>query len=324
VSPLRVLITDHPWPDLTVERQLLSALGAELVEAPNGDESTLIELARDVDAIGTCWAKVTEAVIAAAPRLRVVARYGIGLDNIAVPAASERGIPVTYVPDYCVEEVADHTLALLLACLRKVGFYHLRTKQGEYQLQAGSPLRRLSKLTLGLIGFGRIGQEVFRRARGLGLSVIAYSPSGNDRGSGCRMVSLDEVLEQSDAVSLHLPLADETRRLIGMSELRRMRRSAWLINTSRGGLVDHAALWSAIESGEIAGAGLDVFDPEPPDLAEALYRDERVIVTPHAAFLSEESLADLRQRATASIVQVLQGLQPEHLANPHVYKDPHA
>jgi D-3-phosphoglycerate dehydrogenase len=320
----RVLITDHPWPDLAVERQLLAAIGAEVVDAPDGNESTLVGLAKDVDAIGTCWAKVTQAVIQAAPKLRVVARYGIGLDNIAVDVASQRGIPVTFVPDYCAPEVADHALALAFACLRKIGFFHLRSKQGEYKLQAGTPLRRLSALTLGLVGFGRIGQEVFRRAACLGFNVVAYSPSGNDRGTGCRLASLDDVLANSDVVSLHLPLTDQTRRLIGSSALSRMRRSAYLINTSRGGLVDHAALWQAIQSGEIAGAGLDVFDPEPPDLSQPLYRDERVIVTPHAAFLSEESLADLRQRATASIVQVLQGLQPEHLANPHVYKDPHA
>jgi D-3-phosphoglycerate dehydrogenase len=263
---------------------------------------------------------VTDAVIRSAPNCRIVARFGIGLDNIAVATATEFRIPVTNVPDYCVSEVADHTVALVLACARKVSFFHLRTKSGEYKLQTGSPLRRLSSLVLGLVGFGRIAANVFAKARALGFDVLAHCRSGNDRGTGCRMVGLDELLRRSDFVSLHLPLTAESRRLLGSREFALMKPSAVLINTSRGGLVDHDALWRAIQSGQIAGAALDVFDPEPPDLSLPLFRDERVLVTPHAAFLSEESLLELRRRAARQITAVLQGLTPENVVNPQIHR----
>ncbi|MBX3437746.1 MAG: C-terminal binding protein, partial [Planctomycetaceae bacterium] len=170
----RVLITDRPWPDASVERAILEPAGCELIEAPNGEEATLVELAREVDAIATCWAKVTAHVIAAAVNCRHVARMGIGLDNIDVAAATKRGIVVTNVPDYCVEEVADHALAMLLALARNITFFHLRTKRGEYDLKAGPPMARLSGQTLGLVGFGRIARSLRTRATALGLRVIAH------------------------------------------------------------------------------------------------------------------------------------------------------
>lgn len=309
----RVLLTDRAWPDASIERDILAAIGAELIEAPDGSEETLAALAADVDAIGTCWARITETVIRAAPRCRVIARFGIGLDNIDVPFAAGRGIVVTRVPDYCLEEVADHALALLLALARNVAFFHHRTKQGEYDLRAGPPMRRLSKQTLGLLGFGPIGQAVFRKARGLGLNVVAWSRSGNDRGTGCPLVALDQLLAISDFVSLHLPFNDATRHLLAGREFRRMKPTACVINTSRGGLIDHDALDDALSQGRLAGAALDVFDPEPPDLSLPLYRHERVIATPHAAFLSVESLQELRTRAARQIADVLEGRQPEHV-----------
>lgn len=283
------------------------------MEAPDGAEETLVRLARDCDAIGTCWARVTANVIAAAPRCRAIARFGIGLDNIDLKAAAARGILVTRVPDYCVEEVADHTLALLLALNRNVAFFHLQTKRGEYSLKAGPPMRRLSGQTLGLIGFGRIGQAVYRRARGLGMKVFAWTRSNDDGGTGCLMRAFNEVLETSDYVSLHLPLTDATRGLLGVEALRRLRPTAALINTSRGPLVDHAALERALDEGRLAAAALDVFDIEPPDLSRPLFRNERVIATPHAAFVSEESLIELRTRAARQLADALHGRTPEHV-----------
>lgn len=315
----RVLITDRAWPDVEVERLILSPIGAEIVDSPAGDEATLIELARDVDAIGTCWAKVTPAVIEAASRCRVISRFGIGLDNIDIVTATARRIPVTYVPDYCVSEVATHALAMLLALVRKVTFFHLRTKQGEYRLQSGTKLRRISELQLGLVGFGRIAQELYAKARAIGFHVSACSRSGNAHGTDCPMVSFDQLLEQSDYISLHVPLTDESHGMFGSREFERMKRTACLINTSRGALIHPQALWQAIQSGTIAGAALDVFDPEPPDLSQPLYCDERVIVTPHAAFLSEESLSELRRRTATQIAQSLQGLRPGNVVNPQVY-----
>jgi len=315
----RVLITDRAWPDCEVEREILAAAGAEIIEAPQSDEETLVELARDCDAIGTCWANVSEAVVRAAVRCRVIARFGIGLDNISVRTATELGIPVTCVPDYCVDEVAEHTLALLLSLARRIPLFDARAKRGEYDRRIDPPLRRVSGQTLGLVGFGRIAQAVFRRSAGLGLNVIAHSPSGNDHGTGCRMASLEELLSTSDFISLHCPLTNATRNLVGADQLARMKPTAYLINTSRGPLVDHTALWDAIRTGRLAGAGLDVFDPEPPDLSQPLFRDERVLVSPHAAFLSADSLHALRSRTARQIADVLQLRRPEHLVNPDVW-----
>lgn len=319
MAAMRVLLTDRPWPDSDTEREILAGVGAELVEAPASDESTLCELAGDCQAIATCWAPVTEAVIRACDDCRIVARLGIGLDNIDVETASSLGIPVTNVPDYCVSEVVHHALALILACARKVAFYNQQAKAGKYELQAGSPLRRIEGQVLGLVGFGPIARTLFAKARSLGFEVIAHTPSSSDYGTGCSMVSFDELLDRSDFISLHAPFTQQSSRMFGRKQFERMQGSAYLINTSRGGLVDHAALGQAIESGQIAGAALDVFDPEPPDLSEPLFRDPRVIVTPHAAFLSQESLNDLRTRAMHQIADALQGRRPENVVNPEIY-----
>jgi D-3-phosphoglycerate dehydrogenase len=244
---------------------------------------------------------------------------GIGLDNIAVAAATERKIPVTNVPDYCVAEVADHALALILACARNIAFYHLRTKRGEYALQEGPAMLRLAGKCLGLIGLGHIGRNLAAKAQALGLEVLGHTSSGNDHGTGCRMVSLEMLLEESDFVSLHVPLMSQTRHLLGLAQFEKMKRSAYLINTARGGLIDHADLWTALERDLIAGAALDVFDPEPPDLSTPLLQDERVIVTPHAAFVSQESLIELRSRVARQIVDVFSGRRPECVVNPEVF-----
>jgi D-3-phosphoglycerate dehydrogenase / 2-oxoglutarate reductase len=317
--PFRVLITDRAWPDCSIERDVLKSVGAEVVEAPRTDEQTLISLARDADAIGTNWAPVTANVIRAATRCKTVARFGIGLDNISVPTATGLGIPVTNVPDYCVSEVSDHALALLLAAARNVAFFHTRTKAGEYQLSAGAPMRRLSEMTLGLIGFGHIARALFPKARALGMTVIANTRQLDDCGTGCTMVPLDELLVRSDFVSLHAPLTDSTHHMISGPQLARMKSTAWLINTSRGGLIDNAALEAALAAGRIGGAALDVFEPEPPDLSDALYKNERVIVTPHAAFVSAESLHELRLRASRQIADALEGKRPANVVNPEVY-----
>jgi len=315
VDERKVLITDAPWGDVAIESAILKPLGVKVIAAPNGKESTLAELASDVDAIATCWAKVTATVIGAATRCRHVARMGIGLDNIDVASATSRGIIVTNVPDYCVEEVADHAMALLLASARNVGFFHHRIKKGEYDLKAGAPMHRLSGRTLGLIGFGKTARAVFQRAKAFGLNVIASSASGNHYGTGCRMVSLDELFAASDLISIHAPLTAETRQIVNRRSLAGCRRGVFIVNTSRGGLVDQSALQESIESGHVAGAGLDVFDPEPPDVNGPLFQNERVIATPHAAFVSEESLVELRERVARQIGDVLEGRTPPDVVN---------
>jgi D-3-phosphoglycerate dehydrogenase len=315
----RVLLTDRGWPDSAIERGILEPAGVALVEADHTCEAALSALAADADAIITNWAGVTVAVVRAARRCRVICRTGIGLDNIAVATATEMKIPVTNVPDYCVGEVADHALALLLACARNVAFFHARTKRGEYRLQDVPAMPRLVGKRLGLVGLGQIGRNLAGKARALGLDVLAHTASGNARGTGCRMVSLDELLAESDFVSLHAPLTPGTRHLLDFPQFEKMKRSAYLINTARGGLIDHAGLWQALQKNFIAGAALDVFDPEPPDLSTPLMRDERVIVTPHAAFASHESLIELRTRVARQVVDVLSGRRPENVVNPEVY-----
>ena len=315
----RVLITDRAWPDTSIERGVLARIDAEAVEPASTDEAALIAAAAGVDAIVTNWAKVTEAVIRVSGRCQTVARFGIGVDNIDVSAATVLGIPVTNCPDYCVGEVSDHALGLLLACARRIGFFHLRTKSGEYNLSAAAPIQRIAGQTLGLVGLGNIARALVPKARSLGLNVIAHTSSGNDYGTGVSMVSFDELLASSDYVSLHAPLNSSTRGLFGREAFARMKPTAYLINTSRGGLVDEAALLEALQQNRVAGAALDVFDPEPPDLSGPLFRDERVIATPHAAFVSDQSVCQMRTQAIEQVVAVLTGQRPNNVLNPQIY-----
>jgi D-3-phosphoglycerate dehydrogenase len=314
----KVLVTDHPWPELDVERTVLADVPAELVEAPAADPRTLAALAPEVDAIITCWANVPREVIEAAGRCRIIARTGIGLDNIDTVAATARKIVVTNVPDYCMDEVAEHTLALLLALGRKVAFYHQQTKSGGYDLNRGPELRRLRGQTLGIVGLGKIGRNVAAKAAALGLGVLATDPDPSATVPGVERCHLDELLTRSDYVSLHLPLTEATRGLIGAPAMGRMKPGSYLINTARGGLVDAAALAEALESGRLAGAALDVQEPEPPPLDRPPYNDPRVIVTPHASFLSAESLLELRTRASRQVADFLTGRRPENVVNPEV------
>lgn len=314
----KVLLTDYAWPDVTIERSILAQAGAELVLPPATDERSLATAATGVDAIMTNWAKVTRPVIAAAPNCRIVSRLGVGLDNIDVAFASERGIVVTNVPDYCLIEVAEHALALLLSLARKTAFYHHQTKSGQYDLKAGPPLRRIEGQTLGIVGLGNIGRRLAHKAMGLGLSVIATDLVQSNPLPRVAWCNLDELLARSDYVSLHLPATPQTRHLIGARELGLMKPTAYLINTARGALVDHAALAQALAAGRLAGAALDVQEQEPPDLCQPPYNDPRVIVTPHASFLSVESLENLRTRTARQVATRLAGGVPENVVNSQV------
>ena len=312
----KVLLTDYAWNDLDIERKTLAEIDAELVVAETQDVATLRSLAADVDGIMTNWANVPAAVITASPKCRIVSRLGIGLDNIDVACATERKIVVTNVPDYCLIEVAEHALALLLSLSRKVAFYHHESKIGRYDLKAGPQLRRIEGQTLGIVGLGNIGRRLAHKVAALGLNVLATTRTSRDIPPGARVCHLDELLPRSDYVSLHLPLTPQTRHLIGTKELARMKPTAYLINTARGGLIDNTALAAALAAGKLAGAGLDVQEPEPPDLNQAPWNDPRVIVTPHSAFVSAESLANLRSRTARQVAVRLLGGVPEHVVNP--------
>jgi D-3-phosphoglycerate dehydrogenase / 2-oxoglutarate reductase len=320
---LRALVTDHAWPSLDIEREILSRIGAELVVAQTGDEDELVELAADVDAILTNWKRVPEAAVRAAPRCAVIARYGVGVDNIPVELATELGIVVANVPDFCVNEVADHTMALLLACARRLIPFTSETRSGVWSLDRAPGLPRLRDQTLGLVGFGRIAQALVPRARGFGLRVLAYSRRIADRAAELTSEveiapSLEELLGAADYVSLHVPATPETTGLIGQRELAQMKSSAYLINTSRGALIDEQALARALGNRDIAGAALDVLSKEPPPAGLPLLEGPNLIVTPHAAFYSDASIHEVQTRAATNVADVLTGEVPEHVVNPAV------
>jgi D-3-phosphoglycerate dehydrogenase / 2-oxoglutarate reductase len=319
----RVLLTDYAWPNLDIERSILQEADAELIVAQQTDAQTLSQLAADCDAIMTNWAKVSQEVIAAARRCKIISRLGIGLDNIDVAVATQHGIVVTNVPDYCVVEVAEHALALLLSLSRKTAFYHYETKSGRYNLQDGPALRRIEGQTLGIVGLGNIGRRLAEKAVALKMRVLAMGrtkKTQQDLPPGVTWCEFDQLLQDSDYISLHVPLTPQTKHMIAAPQLARMKPSAYLINTSRGGLIDHAALTKAIQAGQLAGAALDVQDPEPPDLAQPPLNDRRIIVTPHAAFVSVESLENLRSRTARQVAIRLQGGVPENVVNPEVLR----
>jgi D-3-phosphoglycerate dehydrogenase len=283
----------------------------------------LTSLAPDAGGILTCWKPVTAHVMQAARACRAIGRYGIGLDNIDVTQATQLGIVVTNVPAYCVEEVSDHALALLLSLARKITFYDRAIKSGVYDLQAQTPLFRVRGRTLGIAGFGKIGRALYHKARGLGLKIIVFDPyvDGQSLSSlDVEVVDFPELLQRSDFLSLHMPLAPETRGLINRAALRQMKPGAFLINTSRGPLLDAEALREALDQGIIAGAGLDVLPTEPPAPGDPLVGHPRTIVTPHAAFNSAESLVELRETAARQMAAVLAGTRPENIVNPEVLK----
>ncbi len=244
MARFHVLVTDYAWPSLKVEREILSAVDADLLLAETGAEDELVRLAPEADAILTCWKTVPRAALDLAPRCRIVSRYGIGLDNIPVGHATQLGILVTNVPDFCLEEVSDHALALLLACARRIVPFVSATRAGVWNLRAQGPIPRLRGQTLGLIGYGNIARTLAAKAAALGLRIIAYTPRlAADAAApwGVATNDLDFLLRQADYVSIHAPLNPETRGLIDERALRRMKATAYLINTARGAIIDETA-----------------------------------------------------------------------------------
>jgi len=316
-----VLVTDYAWPNLDIERQLLAAVGADLLVVETGSAEDITRLAAQADAILTCWATLPAASLEAAARCLLVSRYGIGLDNIPVQRATELGILVTNVPDFCLEEVSDHAMALLLASARQIVPQAAASRVGRWQRDTGQTIPRLRGQTLGLIGYGNSAQALVPKAAGFGLKVLAYTPRltpGRLANSVEAVESLDDLLTQADYISIHAPLTDETRGLIDETALRKMKTNCVLINTSRGALIDEAALVRALADGWIAGACLDVLAQEPPTPDHLLLSLPNVIVTPHAAFYSEASIAELQQKAAQNVVDVLLGKEPAHIVNREV------
>lgn len=305
-----VAVTDYVFPNLEPEREALKGLDVELRSAQAQSAEEVAELVRGADAVLVCYAPLTAEAIAGLDHCRVISRYGIGVDNVDLDAATARGIPVTNVPDYCVDEVSDHALALLMALARKIVYTDRSVRAGEWEMQRAIPIHRLRGQTLGLLGFGKIPRALAPKAQALGLRVIAtdpYVPAEVADAAGVQLVEFDTLLAQSDFLSIHAPLTEETRGLFNADAFRAMKPTAYIINTARGPLIDADALIEALQAGEIAGAGLDVVPVEPLPVDSPLRRMDQVILTPHTAFYSEESLRDLQTKAAEEVARALRG-----------------
>jgi D-3-phosphoglycerate dehydrogenase len=317
----RVLITDHVFPGLEIEHDVLAPLGAEIVLAPSTDEDTLVGLADEVDGMLVCFAPLTERVVDAAADggCRVIARYGIGYDNVPVAAATRRGIVVTNVPDYCLDEVADHAMAMLLAAARGVVPATREVAAGGWAIDHAH-VHRIAGRRLALIGLGGIGRRVAVRAQAFGLEVVGFDPFLDpfDVAGVEQATTFEEAVAQADFVSLHVPSTAENQHLINDESLAKMERAPLLINTSRGGLVDLDAAVRALDSGALSGVALDVTEPEPLPEGHPLRTHPRAIITPHMAFHSVEATEELQRRAATEVLRVLTGERPDRPVNPEV------
>jgi D-3-phosphoglycerate dehydrogenase len=316
----KVVLTDYVWDSLEVERRTLADI-AELVALQTKKPEEFIAQARDCDALLNTYAgPITAEVMAQMPKCKIIARYGIGVDTIDVEAATAAGIIVTNNPTYCIEEVAEHTMALLLACARKVPFYDRMVRAGGWAVPPGKPLFRIAGSTLGLVGFGNIARQVAVRAAAFGMRVLYADPyvrEGQFEAPG-RKVELDELLRESDFVSVHPPLTPQTRGLIGEQAFSRMKPTAYLINCARGPIVDTAALVRALDEKRIAGCALDTTDPEPLPDPHPLRGRDNVILNPHVAWYSEQAMVGLQAGAPSEVRRVLTGQWPVNVVNPAV------
>ena len=322
MAEFQVAVSDIVFPNLDRARAVLSTIGAELWLAEEPKPEAILRVAKDADALLATYAKITADMIRQMTRCRIISRFGIGVDNVDIPAATERGIVVTKVPDYCIDEVSDHAMALLLSAVRKIPLANSLVQQGRWEMPAVVPIHRLRGTVLGLVGFGRIPQLVAPKAQAFGMRVVSFDPYiPKDVFERARVESVDfpQLLKISDYISIHAPLLPETQGLFNADAFRQMKPHAYLINTARGPIVDEAALARALDAGQLAGAALDVMTKEPPTGSPLLGRPN-VIITPHTSFYSEESLNDLETKAAEEVVRVLKGQAPKNPVNPEALK----
>lgn len=319
MSASKIAVTDTVFPNLDLAKAALARTGvSDLDLAAKPEPDAILEVAGDADGLLVTYAKITKDVIAGLENCKVIGRFGIGIDNIDIPAATEAGIMVVYAPVYCLDEVSDHTMALLLSLARKVPFSNKLVTDGRWEMPAVVPIGRLRGSTLGLVGLGNIPRAVVPKAQAFGMKVIAADPYCPDEvfsDLGVGKVSLDELLAQSDYVSAHAPLTPETEKMFSTEAFKSMKSNALLINTARGPLVDIDALAKALDQGEIAGAALDVLPSEPPENNNPLVGRDDVILTPHTAFYSEQALLDLQTTVASDVAAVLMGDAPKYPVN---------
>jgi D-3-phosphoglycerate dehydrogenase / 2-oxoglutarate reductase len=324
-----VIFTENAaGPGCGLDKGIIEGAGGKLVCAYAHDEPERVRMAQTAEVLVASTTPLANSFLSALPELVGLVRAGIGVDTVDLKAATELGIVVANVPDFCREEVAEHTLGLILAVSRKIARADRRVRQGQWRglvQREILPVYRLSGRILGLIGMGRIGRTVAQKAQALGMSVIAFDPylSPVERKQlGVPLFGLEELLPKADIVSLHVPLTPETRYLINARTLALMKPQAFLINVARGAIVDEAALEEALEEGRLAGAGLDVLEAEPPPASHPLFKFENVVFTGHFASCSVEAYADLRRQVSEQVAQILRGEFPSHLVNSEVRSRP--
>ena len=315
-SRATVLLTDYAWPDVAIEAGLIESAGFRLVTGPANPAAAQVIAGLAAEhrpaAIMTNWAPVSAAAIAASAPLRIVARLGVGLDNIAVAEATRRGVWVTNVPDYCIEEVSDHAVGMLLAWARGLIHFDREVKAGRWE-PASARLRRVRDLTCGIVGLGRTGRRTAAKLHGFGVRVLGHARSLRPGSDTIETTSLEELLRLCDVVIVHVPLTADTHHLLDRERLALMKPGAFLINVSRGAVIDTTALADALDAGRLGGAALDVLEDEPR-VAPGLLRPN-VILTPHIAFSSGASLRELRRKASEEVIRVLRGERPREARN---------
>ncbi len=314
MSRFKVVITDQVFPTTDLEERLFGEIDASL-EIAGGTLEDVLSKGRDADALLTTYFPITAETVAGLENCKIIARYGIGVDNVDIAAANAAGIVVTNVPDYSVEEVSAHALAMLLSLLRRLPEADAAVRAGGWGIESLRPIRRLSTLTVGLVGYGRISRKLAESLITLGMSVVCHDPYIESADGIPPLLPLEELLRTSDAVSLHAPLTPDTRGLIGAKELALMPSHAVLVNTSRGPLVVLDDLIAALESGEIRAAALDVFEQEPLE-ADRIKGVPGLLTSPHAAYYSEEALQESQRKASTQITKVLTGEEPDYPVKP--------
>ncbi|MFL6973893.1 MAG: C-terminal binding protein [Xanthobacteraceae bacterium] len=308
-----IAVTDSVFPSLDPAKAALKRVDPELRMAKSASVDDILAVARDADAVLVTYAKLPGELLRQLKRCKAIGRFGLGVDNIDVPAAKEMGITVTYVPDYCLQEVSDHAMALLLALARKIPLSNQLVQAGRWDMPAVVPIYRLEGRVLGLLGFGNIPRKLVPKAKAFGLRVITHDPYvGPDllKSLDVENVSLDELLQRSDFISVHAPLTPQTRGLVNADAFAKMKRGVLIVNTARGPLIDEQALVQALDSGQVGGAALDVLATEPPARDSPLLGRDNVVLTPHTGFYSVDALNELQTKCASDVARVLSGEQP--------------
>ena len=318
---MKVGISDYVWPNIDIEKNFFDSKNIELVVSKN--KSDLKKQIVDADGLLFCFESIDEDILRSSKNLKVAQRYGIGVDNINIEVATELGIVVSNIPDYCIDEVSDHAMSMILSLNRLLARDSDLVKKGLWnEIKKDKRVYRLSEATLGLLGFGRIGRRISKKAKNFGLKVIAYDPYLNEKEiDDVEIHSLNKVLKDSNIISLHLPLTEQTNHIIDTEQFDLMNKDTILINVSRGGLINEEALIENLNNGKIRGAGLDVIESST-DKTNGLFSFDNVIITPHTAFFSQESSEELQLRSSMQLYDVLTGSKPKFLINPDVLNHP--